>query len=224
MHWREAAQRAHVVETLAERWQGEETRAATRRDQKESDELSQQMAAAQGAQPMIPATRTRCRRERRTSARATPTAGTEAPATPFDAILSLETLAAQIATDTVAVRRCLSRACALRKASMMKNWRTPRTSEGVDALAFLADLLNVAAVPRQAPVQDGSGELAANDDVMSGSTQSSGEELQAIVSKVASAGEDAQLTSFRVKPPSGHAGGGSDRDSRRIRGCRTTGR
>ena len=45
-HWREAAQRAHVVETLAERWQGEENRAANRRDQQESDELSQQMAAA----------------------------------------------------------------------------------------------------------------------------------------------------------------------------------
>ncbi|HET7809711.1 MAG TPA: flagellar export protein FliJ [Steroidobacteraceae bacterium] len=42
--WREAAQRAHVVETLAERWQSEELRAATRRDQNESDELSQQRA------------------------------------------------------------------------------------------------------------------------------------------------------------------------------------
>jgi flagellar FliJ protein len=43
--WREAAQRAHVVETLAERWQSEELRAATRRDQNESDELSQQQRA-----------------------------------------------------------------------------------------------------------------------------------------------------------------------------------
>jgi len=43
--WREAAQRAHVVETLAERWQSEETRAANRRDQRESDELSQQQRA-----------------------------------------------------------------------------------------------------------------------------------------------------------------------------------
>jgi flagellar FliJ protein len=42
--WREAAQRAHVVETLAERWQGEEQRAANRRDQMECDELSQQRA------------------------------------------------------------------------------------------------------------------------------------------------------------------------------------
>jgi flagellar biosynthesis chaperone FliJ len=33
-----------VVETLAERWQSEELRAATRRDQNESDELSQQRA------------------------------------------------------------------------------------------------------------------------------------------------------------------------------------
>ncbi len=40
--WREAAQRTHVVETLVERWQGEEARAASRRDQLESDELSQQ--------------------------------------------------------------------------------------------------------------------------------------------------------------------------------------
>jgi flagellar FliJ protein len=45
-HWREAAQRQHVVETLAERWQGEETRAANRRDQNEIDELSRQLAAA----------------------------------------------------------------------------------------------------------------------------------------------------------------------------------
>jgi flagellar protein FliJ len=40
--WREAAQRSHVVDTLAERWQGEENRAALRRDQMDSDELSQQ--------------------------------------------------------------------------------------------------------------------------------------------------------------------------------------
>jgi len=45
-NWREAAQRAHVVETLAERWQTEESRAADRRDQQESDELSQQRANA----------------------------------------------------------------------------------------------------------------------------------------------------------------------------------
>jgi len=43
-NWREAAQRQHVVETLAERWQTEEQRAETRRDQNESDELSQQRA------------------------------------------------------------------------------------------------------------------------------------------------------------------------------------
>jgi flagellar export protein FliJ len=42
-HWREAAQRTHVVETLVERWQGEETRAADRRDQNMSDELAMQM-------------------------------------------------------------------------------------------------------------------------------------------------------------------------------------
>ncbi len=50
-HWREAAQRAHVVETLAERWQSEETRAANRRDQIESDELSQQRATAKDRKP-----------------------------------------------------------------------------------------------------------------------------------------------------------------------------
>jgi flagellar FliJ protein len=43
--WREAAQRAHVVDSLAERWQSEETRAANRRDQNETDELSSQRAA-----------------------------------------------------------------------------------------------------------------------------------------------------------------------------------
>ena len=50
-HWREAAQRTHVVETLAERWQGEESRAADRRDQDESDELSQQRAALKDRTP-----------------------------------------------------------------------------------------------------------------------------------------------------------------------------
>ena len=43
--WREAAQRAHVVDSLAERWQSEETRAADRREQNASDELSSQRAA-----------------------------------------------------------------------------------------------------------------------------------------------------------------------------------
>jgi len=42
-HWREAAQRTHVVETLVEKWQGEETRAANRRDQTISDELAMQL-------------------------------------------------------------------------------------------------------------------------------------------------------------------------------------
>jgi len=42
-HWREAAQRTHVVETLVEKWQGEETRAANRRDQTMSDELAMQL-------------------------------------------------------------------------------------------------------------------------------------------------------------------------------------
>jgi flagellar FliJ protein len=50
-HWREAAQRTHVVETLAERWQGEESRAADRRDQQESDELSQQRATLKERTP-----------------------------------------------------------------------------------------------------------------------------------------------------------------------------
>jgi flagellar protein FliJ len=42
-NWREAAQRAHVVETLAERWQTEETREENRRDQQMSDELAMQL-------------------------------------------------------------------------------------------------------------------------------------------------------------------------------------
>ena len=42
--WREAAQRAHVVDSLAERWQSEETRAADRREQNVTDELSSQRA------------------------------------------------------------------------------------------------------------------------------------------------------------------------------------
>lgn len=43
--WREAAQRVHVVDSLAERWQSEETRAANRREQIATDELSSQRAA-----------------------------------------------------------------------------------------------------------------------------------------------------------------------------------
>ena len=39
--WREAAQRAHVVQTLADRWQTEAQRDEDRRDQRESDELAQ---------------------------------------------------------------------------------------------------------------------------------------------------------------------------------------
>jgi flagellar protein FliJ len=39
--WREAAQRAQVVQTLADRWQTEARRDEDRRDQRESDELAQ---------------------------------------------------------------------------------------------------------------------------------------------------------------------------------------
>jgi len=39
--WREAAQRAQVVQTLADRWQTEARREEDRRDQRESDELAQ---------------------------------------------------------------------------------------------------------------------------------------------------------------------------------------
>ena len=39
--WREAAQRAQVVQTLQERWQDEARRDEGRRDQRESDELAQ---------------------------------------------------------------------------------------------------------------------------------------------------------------------------------------
>jgi flagellar protein FliJ len=39
--WREAAQRAQVVQTLQERWQDEARRDEDRRDQRESDELAQ---------------------------------------------------------------------------------------------------------------------------------------------------------------------------------------
>ena len=41
--WREAAKRAHVVDTLQERWQVEEAREEGRRDQRANDELSQQL-------------------------------------------------------------------------------------------------------------------------------------------------------------------------------------
>jgi flagellar FliJ protein len=45
VQWREAAQRAHVVDSLADRWQSEESQAQNRRDQTESDELATQRAA-----------------------------------------------------------------------------------------------------------------------------------------------------------------------------------
>jgi len=38
--WREAAQRAQIVQTLADRWQNEARRDEDRRDQRESDELA----------------------------------------------------------------------------------------------------------------------------------------------------------------------------------------
>ena len=41
--WREAAKRAHVVDTLQERWQVEESKEEGRRDQRDNDELSQQL-------------------------------------------------------------------------------------------------------------------------------------------------------------------------------------
>jgi flagellar FliJ protein len=45
------AQRALDVETLAERWQNEESRDASRRDQAEIDELSRQRATAKDSKP-----------------------------------------------------------------------------------------------------------------------------------------------------------------------------
>ena len=46
--WREAAQRAQVVQTLAERWQTEARREEDRRDQRENDELAQRGLAHKG--------------------------------------------------------------------------------------------------------------------------------------------------------------------------------
>jgi flagellar FliJ protein len=42
--WREAAQRAQIVQTLTDRWQVEARRDEDRRDQRESDELAQRGA------------------------------------------------------------------------------------------------------------------------------------------------------------------------------------
>jgi flagellar FliJ protein len=46
--WRQAAQKAKVVETLAERWQDEARRDDDRRTQRESDELAQRTTAQKG--------------------------------------------------------------------------------------------------------------------------------------------------------------------------------
>ncbi len=41
VEWREAAQRAQVVQTLAGRWETEDRKAEDRRDQRDSDEIAQ---------------------------------------------------------------------------------------------------------------------------------------------------------------------------------------
>ncbi len=46
--WREAAQRAQVVQTLADRWQTEARREEDRRDQRENDEQAQRGIAHKG--------------------------------------------------------------------------------------------------------------------------------------------------------------------------------
>jgi hypothetical protein len=112
---------------------------------------------------------------------ATPAADIAAPATAFDAILTLETLAATIAAvNAPAPPTCLEGVCLEGLAE--DEWTDEdaesetEDGEGVDALAFLADLLNVS-VPRQAPARPGDGELAANDDVMTGAAKPSVEQL-----------------------------------------------
>ena len=127
---------------------------------------------------------------------AAPVAGTEAPTTPFDAILTLETLAATIAVvDTAASPACLEVACLEGFAedeltdSDDSDLEESEDGEAVDALAFLADLLNVAAVTRQPTAGTAGAELAANDDVMSAAAKPSGEAT--IVSTVTTPGEEA---------------------------------
>jgi flagellar FliJ protein len=46
--WRQAAQKAKVVETLADRWQDEARREEDRRTQKETDELAQRVSDKRG--------------------------------------------------------------------------------------------------------------------------------------------------------------------------------
>ena len=118
------------------------------------------------------------------SSAATPVAGTEAATTAFDAILTLETLAATIAVaDAAASPAGLEYTCLEGLAEdELTDSDDPDLEEGEDgeavgALAFLADLLNVAAVMRQAPADAAGGELAANDDVMSDAAKPSAETL-----------------------------------------------
>ncbi|HET9473441.1 MAG TPA: flagellar hook-length control protein FliK [Steroidobacteraceae bacterium] len=120
------------------------------------------------------------------SSAALPAAGTEAVTTAFDAILTLETLAATVAmVDVVASSPGLECACleGLTDDELTDSddpdLEETEDGEAVGALAFLADLLNVAAVTRQATAGPAGGELAANDDVMSGAAKPSGETLTA---------------------------------------------
>jgi flagellar hook-length control protein FliK len=157
---------------------------------------------------MIPATKTIATASA-TSA-AAPAPGTEAPSTAFDAILTLETLAATIAAvDAAASPASLEGACleGLAEGELTDSDESDldesEDGETMGALAFLADLLNVAAVTRHANTGDAGGELAANDDVMTGPAKPSEGEALSLDSTVTAAGEDGSTDkqSGQVTPP-----------------------
>lgn len=120
---------------------------------------------------------------------AMPAQGAEAPATAFDAILSLETLAATIASLDPAAAALTAGGAGLETLvdgefveSGDSDTDDFEDEEGEDALAFLADLLNVTAVAR--PVNPGAtpGEPAANEDVLSAPARPTGEPIAAVAS------------------------------------------
>ena len=96
--WREAAKRAHVVDTLAERWQIEESREEGRRDQRDNDELSQQQRVPNRESKIMISNVAPNRTEAAASAARLGDAGDTGDTGAFDALMALQSL---INADTV---------------------------------------------------------------------------------------------------------------------------
>ena len=134
---------------------------------------------------------------------ASPAQGMEAPATAFDAILSLETLAATVAVVDPAVAAMSAEAAGLEGLvdGELIETRDSEADDGEDedgegegALAFLADLLNVVAVAHPVNAGPAPGEPAANDDALPGAPPAVGERNLPLDSETAAADKLAGLS------------------------------